>query len=135
MDTLKNLHIHHIGYLVKNIDKAEAEFVALGYTIINEKCRDDYRKVDIVFLEKEGYCVELISPYAEDSVVSGLMKRFKNSPYHICYETDDYDKCFELLRAQGYVPFDENTPAPAISGRRVQFFTHPKLGMIEILNG
>ena len=133
MNTLKNLRIHHIGYLVKNIDKSTEEFLKLGYIIINDKCRDDYRKVDITFLEKDGYKVELICPCSDDSVVAGLMKRYKNSPYHICYETDDLSSCTEELRVAGYAPLDEPASAPAINGRKVSFYTNPNLGMIEIL--
>ncbi len=133
MDALKNMRIHHIGYLVKNIERSTEEFLSLGYTIINDKCRDDYRKVDITFMAKDGYVIELISPYSEESVVSGLMKRFKNSPYHICYETDDMNICTEKLRAAGYVPLGEPAPAPAIGGQNVVFYTNPNLGMIEIL--
>ncbi len=133
MDTLKNMRIHHIGYLVKNIERSTEEFLSLGYTIINDKCRDDYRKVDITFMAKDGYMIELISPYSEESVVAGLMKRFKNSPYHICYETDDLPACTQALRDAGYVPLDEPTPAPAIDNRKVVFYTNPNLGMIEIV--
>lgn len=124
---------HHIGYLVKNIDKATVEFQHLGYSIINEKCHDDYRKVDITFLNNNGYVVELISPAGEDSVVSGLMSRYKNSPYHICYEVDDLESAASMLGANGFAAIDEAAPAPAIDGRRVQFFVNRYMGMIELV--
>jgi len=124
---------HHIGYLVKNIDKATAEFLKLGYSIIKEKCRDDYRKVDITFLDNNSYCVELISPICEESVVSGLMPKYKNSPYHICYEADSLEVAAEELTANGFTAIDEATPAPAIDGRKVQFFVNRFMGMIEVV--
>ena len=128
-----SLKVHHVGYLVKNIDKAAAQFETLGYTIINEKCRDDYRKVDIIFMEKDGYEIELVSPFSDDSVVSGLMSRFKNSPYHICYEADDLEKASAELTANGFTAIDVPTTAPAIGGRRVQFLMGRFAGMIELL--
>ena len=130
---MKSLTPHHIGYLVKNIDKATAEFIKLGYSIIKEKCYDDYRKVDITFLDNNGYCVELISPTCDESVVSGLMPKYKNSPYHICYEADDLDAVAEELGTNGFVAIDEAAPAPAIDGRRVQFFMNRFMGMIEVV--
>lgn len=133
MEQLANLTPHHIGYLVKNIDKATVEFTKLGYSIIKEKQYDDYRKVDITFLQLGEYCVELVSPTAEDSVVSGLMNRYKNSPYHICYEVDNLEETAEIVSKNGYVAIDEATPAPAIEGRRVEFFMNRHLGMIELL--
>ncbi len=134
MDALSLLHIHHIGYLVRNLIKAEAEFTALGYVAEGGISHDEHRQVDILFMKKNGYIIELISPYSDDSVVSGLMKRYKNSPYHICYETDDPEACITELSKRGYVALDSAAAAPAISGRTVQFFTHPSLGMIEILS-
>ena len=77
------LKVHHIGYLVKKIEAATQTFEALGYQLIQDIMYDDIRKVNICFLQKDGYCVELVAPAAEDSVVSGLIKKYKNCPYHI----------------------------------------------------
>ena len=67
------MNIHHIGYLVKKGPKAQAAFEALGYIAEGEWTHDEIRKVDILFLQKDGYRIELVSPYAPDSVVSGLI--------------------------------------------------------------
>lgn len=133
MEPLFNMTPHHIGYLVKNIDKATAEFTKLGYSIIKEKQYDDYRKVDITFLELDGYVVELVAPASEGSIVDGLMSRYKNAPYHICYEVEDFDNTSIKLSQNGYVAIDEATPAPAIDGKKVQFFMNRFTGMIEIV--
>ena len=84
-------------------------------------------------MEKDGYRIELVSPYSEDSVVYGLMSRYKNSPYHICYETDDLETTAAELCSDGFTAIDEATPAPAIKGRRVQFLMGRYSGMIELL--
>ena len=68
------MNIHHIGYLVKKGPKAQAAFEALGYIAEGEWTHDEIRKVDILFLQKDGYRIELVSPYAPDSVVSGLIR-------------------------------------------------------------
>lgn len=128
-----DLTVHHIGYLVKKIQKAKDAFASLGYQIEQDTLRDEIRKVDICFLIKDSYRIELVCPYAEDSVVSGLMKRFKNSPYHICYETTDFEAAYESLLADGFMAIDTLTPAPALSGRQVVFLTNAVLGMIELI--
>lgn len=125
--------IHHIGYLVKKLERARMAFEALGYRIEREAVRDEYRKVDIIFLAKDGYSVELVSPYAPDSVVAGLLTRTGNSPYHICYEVEDLEAEMVRLRNARYVVSDEPAPAPACGGERVVFMIHPYLGMIELL--
>lgn len=44
MGLLNSLKIHHIGYAVKNIDKAIEHFSNLGY-VVHEKSVDEKRKV------------------------------------------------------------------------------------------
>ena len=127
------LKVHHIGYLVKKMDAAIQSFEDLGYQTIQSTVYDDIRKINICFLEKDGYCIELVSPVSEDSVVSGLMKRFKNSPYHICYETENFDRDYQTLTENGFVSIDTPTPAPALQNREVVFLTHASMGMIELL--
>lgn len=130
MPTLK---VHHIGYLVKKMEAAIRSFEALGYKIAQPPAYDEIRKVHICFLQKDGYCIELVSPASEDSVVSGLIKKFKNSPYHICYETEQFDKDYQELMDGGFVSIDAPTPAPALQDRNVVFLMSPSMGMIELL--
>ena len=125
--------VHHIGYLVKKLERARTAFEALGYGVERETVRDEFRKVDIVFLVKDGYRVELVSPYDSSSVVAGLLARTGNAPYHVCYEVDDLDAEVERLRDARYVMQDAPAPAPACGGARVAFLVHPYLGMVELL--
>ncbi len=128
-----NLKIHHIGYLVKKIDQAKRTFESLGYRVEQDTVYDDIRKVDICFLVKDGYRVELVSPVSPDSVVANLIKKYKNAPYHICYETDDCKAALSALGADGFLAIDTPAPAPALSGRKVIFLTSAVAGMIELI--
>ncbi len=130
---MQSLRIHHIGYLVKKIEKAKQTFLALGYLIEQDTVYDDIRKVNICFLTRDGYRVELVSPATEDSVVSSLIKRYKNSPYHICYETDDFEADIARLTDDGFIAIDTPTPAPALGGRDVVFLSNAAIGMLELL--
>ena len=62
-----------------------------------------------------------------------MFKRFKNAPYHICLEANDFDADIERIRTSGFVQIDLPQPAPAIGGRRVVFFASPSIGLIELL--
>lgn len=130
---MQSLRIHHIGYLVKKIEKAKQTFLALGYLIEQDTVYDDIRKVNICFLARDGYRVELVSPATEDSIVSGLIKRYKNSPYHICYETDDFEADIARLTDDGFIAINTPTPAPALGGRDVVFLSNAAIGMLELL--
>ena len=116
---MSTLTIHHIGYLVKKIVPAIRSFEALGFQVA---------------LEKDGYRVELVSPYSATSVVAGLLKKYKNCPYHICYETSHFEEALEELTSHGYVMMGSPTPAPAIDQHPVVFLMNASLGMIELLD-
>lgn len=130
MPTLK---VHHIGYLVKKIEAAIRSFENLGYRILQETVYDDIRKVNICFLQKDGYVIELISPVSKESVVFGLMKKYKNSPYHICYESENFETDFRTLVETGFIAIDAPTPAPALQNCNVVFLSSASMGMIELL--
>lgn len=127
------MKVHHIGYIVKNIEKAGRDFRSLGYAQTTPVTFDPIRNADISFWENNSYRVEIVCPRDESSVVYDLMKNHKNMPYHICYCTPCLeDSIAELLR-QGYFQIDEPTEAPAIDGKRVCFLMSGQSGMIELL--
>ena len=127
------MHIHHVGYLVKKLEKARAVFSALGYTEKGAAVYDEYRDVNILFMEKDGYTIELVSPKSERSVVAELIKKYKNAPYHICYVSDDLEADREKMSRGGFTGIDEPAPAPALGGQRVCFFMNPYIGMVELM--
>ena len=127
------MKVHHIGYLVKKMEKAIKSFGELGYETEGEIVYDPFRKINICFMSKDGYRIELVSPAEPDSVVSDLIKRLKNTPYHICYESECFEQDVENLCANGYVCMGEPCEAPAIAGRRVVFLMNPSIGMIEVV--
>ncbi|MBO6214480.1 MAG: VOC family protein [Lachnospiraceae bacterium] len=65
-------------------------------------------------------------------MVKPLMKRQKNSPYHICYECEDLEAAIDELRAKGFVAWADPHVAPALGKSRVCFLIHPHAGMIEL---
>ncbi len=127
------MKIHHIGYLVKNIDVALREFLDLGYQLEQEIVDDNLRKIRIAFVIKNNYRVELVSPMVKSSAVGDLLKKIGNSPYHICYEVVDLDDKIKELEAVGYMLTIKPQNAPAIKGRRVAFLYNMNIGIIELL--
>lgn len=127
------MKIHHIGYLVKKIERAIPAFEGLGFDVETETVFDDYRGIDICFMKKDEYRVKLVSPKNKESVVYQLQKKYGNSPYHICYICNDLEAKIDELRDSGYVKYDEPLEAIAFSNKRVCFLIHPYLGMIELL--
>lgn len=129
------MKVHHIGYLVKKLNASYEEFLRLGYRVTGEVIYDAFRDVDICFMEKDGYVVELVSPKSKESVVYHLMDRYKNSSYHICYETDSFAEDLQRLSNDGYMVIAQPCEAPALDSRKVAFLVNPFIGIIELLEG
>jgi methylmalonyl-CoA/ethylmalonyl-CoA epimerase len=136
------MKIHHIGYLVKDIEVAQNSFDFLGYVRKGEICYDETRDADMLFLENDGYLIELVAPRSESSVAWNLLKKYGNSPYHICYETDSIAEETTRLKKRGFIPLSSEEDAPAItaimdSGEEtvysVTFFMNRDIGMIELV--
>ena len=127
------MRIHHIGYLVKKMDKAVNSFVFLGYEITTPSTWDEGRKAYICFLKNGGYCVELICP-SKESYMYSMLKNYRNMPYHLCYTCDDLEKSIAELKTQKFMLFKDPEDAPVIgSNARVAFMINSNSGMIELL--
>lgn len=128
------MRIDHIGYAVKRIDRAQTAFEQLGFCF-GQTTDDKDRNVKIVFGEKDGYRIELISPLDKclPSPVDQYLGNTVGTPYHICYESNDFDKEIKQLEHQGYRIIIEPRPAAAFDGRRVVFMMHLGFGLMEIV--
>ena len=127
------MKVHHIGYLVKNLDKSKILFSLIGYEIEQDSIYDEFRDVDICFMIKDGYRVELVSPKKSTSIVGELRKKIGNSPYHICYEVENLEYSISELGKNHFVIWEEPHVAPAIYGKKVVFLINNQIGMIELL--
>jgi len=133
------MKINHIGYLVENIESAAKEFKGLGFSQTGEMFEDISREAYLLFLDNGGYAVELIQPVSETSPIYELLRRYRNSPYHICYEADNLsEKIDEMLstpwRKGGYILISPPSPAPAMLGcPNVAFLMNRNIGMIELV--
>ena len=133
------MKIHHIGYLVDNIENAANEFERLGFVRMGKTVEDYSRQVYILFLDNVGQVVELIQPVSEASPIYGLRKKYRNSPYHICYETNDLQSQIANMTNSagggwGYILVQHEQSAPAIPGcPNVAFLMSGHVGMIELV--
>ena len=127
--------IQHIGYLVRNIDKTIPLYEQLGFELSVEKKYDAIRKSYLCFLKGKGICIELIEP-TKESELYPLMKKYANTPYHICYRVDDLRESVSSLKEMGFLIFKETEKAPVISDcAEVVFLMHSRMGIIELVQG
>ena len=128
------MNIDHIGYAVKNIDRAQTAFTRLGFAF--EPAVDDTdRNIRIAFGEKDGCRIELVCPLdkAHPSPVDAYLSAVGPTPYHICYRTADLDAELQNLAGQGFRTIIAPAPAIAFGGRRVAFLMNLGLGLMELV--
>lgn len=125
--------IHHIGYLVKDIQKSTDKFKDLGYVLIDAPYFDEYRSAFIAFMQCDALTIELISPL-KDSLLYEMMAKYRNVAYHICYIVDDIQEEIDILKTKGYLLVRDIERADAIDYKaKVAFMMHSDIGMIELL--
>ena len=129
-----NLKVHHLGYLVKHIESASRAFQQMGYECLGELVQDATREVDILFLRKDGYVIELLAPQSKESPYYPLLTKYRNAIYHICYETNQFEKDSAALQESGFHCIEPPAKAVALGGRWVAFFVHPQMGIVEVLD-
>ncbi len=128
------MKIDHIGYAVKRIDRAKASFEKLGFSF--ERVIEDYdRNVNLVFGNNGGYRIELISPLdkGKESPVDQYLNSVPGTPYHICYQAEEFEKEIENLKQQGFKEVIAPAKAIAFEGRRVVFMMNLGFGLMEIV--
>jgi len=127
------MKIHHVGYLTKRLEKSQDQFLKLGYEVERPVKYDDIRKINISFLKKDGYRVELIEPVDKESPMYPLLKNYKNTPYHFCYSVENLEEAIAGLEEGGYRVMQPPEKAPCIDDHRVCFLIHMHMGILELV--
>lgn len=114
------MRIHHIGIIVRNIQKALSTYLKLGYKQKSDIVIDDNQHIAVVFLLSEDNTqnIELIMALGPESTVYN----FNESIHHICYEVDsnqDIQHWFKSLKI-GKI-FSNPIMASAIDNKYVVF--------------
>jgi methylmalonyl-CoA/ethylmalonyl-CoA epimerase len=127
------MQIHHVGYVVADIDAALNDFQLLGFRTQGERCADSRRNINIQFISNDSYTIELVAPMNEASPVGGILKKLGCTPYHLCYQTADLATQVATLKAQGFSVIAEPEEAPAINEQKVAFLFKKSIGIVELV--
>lgn len=126
------MRIDHIGYAVKNIEKASVSFEKLGFTF-EPVIEDADRNVYLRFGVNGSTRVELVSPMKEGSPADEILHKNGPTPYHLCYVSDDLEADIASLEKERFKVIIPPARAVAFGGKRVVFMMNLAIGMIEIV--
>jgi methylmalonyl-CoA/ethylmalonyl-CoA epimerase len=130
------MRLHHVGYVVKSIEKTADRFAqSIGASWDQKIILDPLQGARVAFLASYEHAlplVELVQPGVEDSPVSNFMKR-GGGLHHLCYEVKSLERQLESSRRIGATLVRAPLPAVAFEGRRIAWvFTRDRL-LIEFL--
>ena len=114
-----NMKLHHIGIIVKDLEKNIRIYLQLGYDQFEETVIDHVQYNRIAFMKKEGEpLLELIEPLDNRSSVCN----FKEGYHHLCYEADCRENVVNVFKDYkiGKI-FTKPIVAPALHGSEVVF--------------
>ena len=100
-DVWYQLKLHHIGIVVKNIQKSLGELNQyLNFESTTVPSLVGSQKVNICFLKTNNVFLELIEPAQENSPISDFVKK-KGGFHHLCFEVDDIHVELERMKKNG----------------------------------
>ena len=95
------MKLHHIGIVVKNIQKSLGELNQyLNFESTTVPSLVGSQKVNICFLKTNNVFLELIEPTQENSPISDFVKK-KGGFHHLCFEVDDIHVELERMKKNG----------------------------------
>ena len=133
MDKLER--IHHIGYVVADVERAAEGFArSLGARILTPAIHDPLQKAYVLFLQIPGDVAqwELVGPAGTGSPVATLAAR-GGGLHHVCYEVADLDGAVAQARAARSAVIRPAKPAVAFDGRRIAWVLTAEKLLVEYL--
>lgn len=127
------MRLHHIGIVVPDIVRYEADLKPFGLQPITPIIHDSVQQVKVQFWRAGADPqVELVEPVGPNSPARASLDKGAGLN-HLCYEVNDLDQTFAHARDVGAIPICAPVPAEAFGGRRICFVFYPTLGLIEFV--
>lgn len=98
------MKFHHIGIVVADASEAIKELTQfITFDTYYKNLGVTSQKVDVHFLQIGGTRIELVEPYAVDSLVYKYSQK-GGGFHHLCFEVENLQESFEQMVMQGAKP-------------------------------
>ena len=134
MNDIANLTLHHIGLVTKDINNSISFFRRINYQE-SDIYIDHIQNVKIALLTAtNSTTIELVEPLSITSPVTSLLKKNGNTPYHLCYETENIEETIIKFRKLNFIKLFNPVPAVAFQGKLICYLYNSNVGLIELIN-
>jgi methylmalonyl-CoA/ethylmalonyl-CoA epimerase len=123
---------HHLGVAVRDLDREERLFAAVGYRRESGDFVDEHQGVRIRFVVGGGPRLELLQQLPGRVVLDPWLRRGIRF-YHMAWECDAMQAEVDRLMASGARLVSAPAPAVAFGGRRVCFLFLGGAQLIELI--
>ena len=130
------LRLHHMGFVVAEIEKAMPAFVAsLGARWDARIFDDPHQKVRVAFLTTRtgDPQIELVEPADQNSPVMRFLRERGGGLHHACYEVASVPEQLLAFRERGALIVKRPRPAVAFEGRSIAWVLTAEKFLIELL--
>lgn len=117
------LRLHHVGYVVADIDAAAEKYAALGFDDGERHEIPEQKIIAMTFRSGDGW-LELIQPTDLEGPIARYMAKRGEGTHHVAFEVDDIIAELARLKAGGVRLIDE-TPRRGAHNWRIAFI-HPE---------
>lgn len=122
-DTISRLRLHHVGYVVADLETAAASYERLGFAAGERHEIPEQHIVAMTFRSGDGW-LELIQPTDLEGPIARYMAKRGEGTHHVAFEVDDIEAELARLKAEGVRLIDE-TPRRGAHDWRIAFI-HPE---------
>jgi methylmalonyl-CoA/ethylmalonyl-CoA epimerase len=122
-DVGSRLRLHHVGYVVNDIETAAKKYEALGFSEGERHEIPEQKIVAITYRSGEGW-LELIQPTDLDGPIAKYMAKRGEGTHHVAFEVDDIVAELKRLKDAGVRLIDE-VPRRGAHDWRIAFI-HPE---------
>jgi methylmalonyl-CoA/ethylmalonyl-CoA epimerase len=117
------LRLHHVGYVVSDIDAATKNYAVLGFSGGERHEIPEQKIVAMTFQSGDGW-LELIQPIDLEGPIAKYMAKRGEGTHHVAFEVDDIVAELARLKEAGVRLIDE-TPRRGAHDWKIAFI-HPE---------
>jgi methylmalonyl-CoA/ethylmalonyl-CoA epimerase len=104
------VHIHHVGYVVKDIDEYASNLVK---SVIVKRLYDETQEAELALIQTENVFIELIQPIKEGSFTYNFLQK-GGGYHHLCYKVLSKSKAEEIIRKKRMIKVLDWVYAPLL---------------------
>jgi methylmalonyl-CoA/ethylmalonyl-CoA epimerase len=116
--------IHHVGYVVADLDAAIARLAELASATVTVREVMDEQGVEAAMCATDGGLIELITPLDPEGAIARFMEKRGEGFHHVAFAVPDAAAALEVLAATGAELIDA-APRRGLGGHMVAFI-HPR---------